>query len=138
MGDKIAWLFRKKETDLVAEEEPEQETANDEKGKFTDLFEKINAERGQADISIESDSIENPDETREREKLVLKMTRRPEDGFQPPDLSILDDNPQPDQSVSSAETIQVAQRSSMESTAGRVTPLLSSRTTEDSSISSKN
>lgn len=88
------------------EEEP-AEDENENSGKLMDLFEKLHdtQEEGAGNPSIEKVPSE---ETSDKEKLVLKMTRKAEDGYQAPELTILDDNPQPDQAITNAELSMVA------------------------------
>jgi len=89
--------------------EKEQETGDDfeaeegRQGKFTDLFEQLSYEKP-ADTRVEKVS----EESQEKEKLAIKMTRKSEDGYQAPDFGILDANPQPDQAITNAELKMVS------------------------------
>jgi len=90
-------------TKQVENEIEEEDIEEPDQNKFTDLFEKISDDRS---IRAEVKSSEETDP--DTEKLLVKMTRKAEDGFSMPDYEILDENPQPDQAISNAEMNQVA------------------------------
>jgi S-DNA-T family DNA segregation ATPase FtsK/SpoIIIE len=89
-------------------EEELSEDDNQKSGKLLDLFEKLNAERAETETETSIEKVGDNEENSEKEKLVLKMTRKAEDGYQAPELTILDDNPQPDQAITNAELNMVA------------------------------
>ncbi len=99
----VSLFTRTKSVENEVEEEEIDDSSQDDQGKFTDLFEKISEDRG-----IRSEVKPADENDPDTEKLLVKMTRRAEDGFALPDFEMLDDNPQPDQAISNAEMNLVA------------------------------
>jgi S-DNA-T family DNA segregation ATPase FtsK/SpoIIIE len=84
-------------------------SADDEDGKITDLFEKLHDEDNtEKAVSSSNDDYLDDEDAEAREKMVMKMSRKPEDGYNYPNLSILKDNPQIEDSVTKAELNQVS------------------------------
>jgi DNA segregation ATPase FtsK/SpoIIIE, S-DNA-T family len=106
----IGKLFKRDKSEVDENEEineiPSTEMDNN---KFTDLFDSLNKIDGNEN-TVESSSENVVSDKSDAEKMVLKLTRKAEDGYCFPELTILDDNPQPEQAISSGELNQVAQQ----------------------------
>jgi len=102
---KIGDLFRKDtgrfdmDTDSASADEAEN------RKRIIDLFEKL-----EGDLNNDANLEDLADGGEDKEKLVVKLSRKSEDGYSQPDISLLDDNPQPNQAVSNSELNQVAEQ----------------------------
>jgi S-DNA-T family DNA segregation ATPase FtsK/SpoIIIE len=97
------WFYRV-EVDPEIEAETPQRGISSEKS-IRDLFENL-----ETDEESEASIAESTEEGQEREKFVLRLTRKPEDGYKTPEIAFLDENPQPGQAVSNSELNQVAEQ----------------------------
>ena len=114
--DKIAGIFaRPGSTEYEGDEDEAEEYEDDEvatlpakksndNGRIVDLFEKLSS----SDSSGRDSDPEKTNEVIEKEKLAVRMTRTPEDGYQMPDIDLLDDNPQLEKAISASELKLVA------------------------------
>ncbi|MBD3218473.1 MAG: DNA translocase FtsK [candidate division Zixibacteria bacterium] len=82
----------------IDEELENKDTDKDDSGKFTDLFEQLSEEK-----SSKAKVEKVQEDSKEKEKLSIKMTRKSEDGYQAPGFEILDENPQPDKAITNSE-----------------------------------
>ncbi len=82
----------------IDEELEGEETDTEKSGKFSDLFEQLSEEK-----SSKSKVEKVQEDSKEKEKLSIKMTRKAEDGYQAPGFEILDENPQPDKAITNSE-----------------------------------
>jgi S-DNA-T family DNA segregation ATPase FtsK/SpoIIIE len=96
--------FHRVEVDQEIEAETPQRGISAEKS-IRDLFENL-----ETDEESEASIAESTEEGQEREKFVLRLTRKPEDGYKTPEIAFLDENPQPGQAVSNSELNQVAEQ----------------------------
>ena len=72
-------------------------------GRIVDLFEKLSS-----DSPVQDAPVERTQEVIDKEKLAIRMTRNPEDGYDMPDINLLDDNPQLEKAISAGELKQVS------------------------------
>jgi len=105
-AEKIKGIFLPKpeSSDISSDTDNIESMAEDKVGEFKELFEKLgdNTDTHTTDTDQVSQA--------QKEKLVLKLTRKPEDGFQFPDIGLLEINPQTDKAVSDGEIKQVAKQ----------------------------
>ena len=107
---KIADVFTRPEIDEDEDEDYDRDEAialpeesSKDSGRIVDLFEKLSS-----DSPVREIHTEKTDEVKEKEKLAVRMTRTPEDGYAMPDIGLLDDNPQLEKAVSAFELKQVS------------------------------
>ncbi len=102
-GNVKGWFHREA---LEPESETDTPRQRQAEGKsIRDLFDNL-----ETDEETGTSAIESAEEGEEKEKLVLRLTRKPEDGYITPEIKILDENPQPGQAVSTSELNQVAEQ----------------------------
>jgi S-DNA-T family DNA segregation ATPase FtsK/SpoIIIE len=82
----------------IDEELDKADTDKGDLGKFTDLFERLSEDKSP---NAKVEKVQ--EDSREKEKLSIKMTRKSEDGYQAPGFDILDENPQPDKAITNSE-----------------------------------